>query len=573
MEEKKAPRPFRQLAFLLRSLDGKSYKAYMEIKGAFAFSDFILFIDHVQGDPFAPPSHLRVRVPQKVAKFPPHLLSNRARRVALEDFLIRKFSQALEEVSRKRGTGRSGLFRTTELSPAVLERTAARVTPEWVEVRFFAGLPAKGRRISGKEAEEMLIEDIPWAVHRSLFYSSLDPQEVENHVDTVEDAEAIRAQLPELGIVAFIADGSILPRETGVSERPLPKAVPFLSPPTLAVVVETPHRGKIRGLGIPKGVTLIVGGGYHGKSTLLKALAMGVYPHIPGDGRELVVTDPTAMFVRAEDGRAVACVDISPFISDLPDGTNTRYFSTQNASGSTSQAANIMEALEAGAKVLLFDEDTSATNFLIRDGRMQSLVSKDKEPITPLIDLVKILHKDKGVSSILVMGGSGDYLDVADTVILMDRYRPYDVTKEAREITRRFPTIRNPEAPSGAFSLSSLRIPLPESVKPRGKAKIKAERDWLVYGREEIDLTRVHQIAETGQVRAIGAILMHLAERFLDGKRSLPEVLDRIEKLMDEEGLDAAVRSTAGDYSRPRRFEIAAALNRLRTLKCRVIPL
>ncbi len=557
------------LASLLNSLDGRGYKAYRELeeRGPFSFPGFVLFFDHVQGDPFAPPSHLRVRLSQELAGFPAELFSSPIRRLALEDFLSRRFSAALENLSRRRGTGRSGFFRTIELSPAVLERTSCRVNPNWVELRFFAGLPAAGRRVLGREAREMLLEDIPQAV-QAVRYASLDPRKVSWHVDTVEDGWAIQAQLEGLGLVAFLAEGSILPRESGISERPLKSALPLIPPPPLTVELETPHRGRVRGMGIPRGVTLIVGGGYHGKSTLLRSLALGVYLHIPGDGRELVLAHPATVFIRAEDGRAVEKTDISPFISNLPDGTDTRAFSTQNASGSTSQAANIVEALEVGAKVLLFDEDTSATNFLIRDRRMQALVQKDREPITPLVDQVQKFFRERGVSSILVMGGSGDYLDIADTVIAMDHYRPYEVTAKAREVVASFPNLRLSEA-SGSLSLSTSRIPLPESVRPRGKPRIKAERDWLVYGDEEIDLTRIHQIAEVGQVRAIGTLLRHMSERFLDGRRCLAGALDDLERLMDKEGLEAGVRSLGGDFSRPRRFELAAALNRLRTLRCR----
>ena len=101
-------------------------------------------------------------------------------------------------------------------------------------------------------------------------------------------------------------------------------------------------------MGIRKGITLIVGGGYHGKSTLLKALEAGVYNHIAGDGREFVITDDTAFKLRAEDGRSITGVDISPFIKNLPNKKDTVHFSTEDASGSTSQAANLMEALESG---------------------------------------------------------------------------------------------------------------------------------------------------------------------------------------------------------------------------------
>ncbi len=241
-----------------------------------------------------------------------------------------------------------------------------------------------------------------------------------------------------MGLVAFIANGAILPRESGVSEKPLTQgALPFLAPPSLEIEVELPNQGKIKGLGIKKGITLITGGGFHGKSTLLKALERGIYNHIPGDGREGVVTLESAVKIRAEDGRFIASTDISPFISNLPFNLDTQKFSTPNASGSTSQAANIIEALESKSKLLLLDEDTCATNFMIRDKRMQTLIHKEDEPITPFIDRVKELYTSFGVSTILVLGGCGDYLEVADTVIMMKNYKPLDVTLPAKKIIKR----------------------------------------------------------------------------------------------------------------------------------------
>ncbi len=546
-------RSYKELSSILRRIDGKGYGAYRDIEGVYSFPDFLLYIDHVQPDPFAPPSRIRVRVPQDKALFPKELFETRERKLALEDYLVRRLSRNLKK----------GVFQTIELSPCVLERTSVRVG-DGVEARFFVRLPGFGRRINGKRAEEILLSELPSAVRKSLFFGSIPRKEIEEHVKVIEDAEYIRSRLPELGIVAFVADGSILPRESGISEEPLEGAIPFTSPPSLAVEINTLYRGRVRGMGVPEGVSLIVGGGYHGKSTLLKAIAMGVYPHIPGDGREFVITRRDAVFIRAEDGRSVEMVDISPFISSLPDGTDTRFFSTKNASGSTSEAANIMEAIEMGASLLLFDEDTSATNLLIRDRRMQSLVHKSKEPITPLVDQIKSLHRDFGISSILIMGGSGDYLDVADMVLMMDSYIAKDVTEEAKRVASLHPTGRVKEA-SGFKKPSSPRCPIPETIKLRGK--IKAEKDWLLYGDEEIDLTKLHQIAEVGQVRAIGLIISHLADKFFDGRKDIRRAMDEIEALMDREGLEAGVRSNLGNISRPRKFEIAGALNRMRSLR------
>ena len=200
-----------------------------------------------------------------------------------------------------------------------------------------------------------------------------------------------------------------------------------------------PNNGEITGMGIRKGVTLIVGGGYHGKSTLLNALEYGIYNHIPDDGREFVVTNADAVKIRAEDGRSIQSLNIDPFISNLPFDQDTTEFSTANASGSTSQAANILEALEVGASTLLLDEDTLATNFMIRDIRMKTLIAKEKEPITPFVEHVRSLYEEKGISTVIVMGGSGDYFSLADVVIGMIEYSPHDLTSQAHQIVKENP--------------------------------------------------------------------------------------------------------------------------------------
>jgi predicted ABC-class ATPase len=555
----------------LRRIDGKGYGAYKDLRGGYSFPQYALFIDHVQGDPFAAPSLLRLRLPQSVAHFSPDLFSLRPRRVGLEDYLTRAFGSACRKRRQpNRGSGKSGEIFTASCSQEALERTSCRVTSDFVELRFFLGLPAFGRRIAGRQAEEMFFQDLPAIVSASLLASSLSAAEVRRHVETVEDAQALRAGLAERKLVAFVADGSILPRESGVSDRPLTgDVVAFESPRSLRIDLDGPNCGQLSGLGIPEGVTLIVGGGYHGKSTLLNAIARGVYDHIPDDGREYAVARSDAVKIRAEDGRFIEKVDISPFIGNLPFGQDTQAFSTPNASGSTSQAANIIEALEAGAGFLLLDEDTSATNFMIRDERMQSLVAKEKEPITPLVDTIRALYQERGVSSLLVMGGSGDYFDVADTVIMLDHYRPFDVTEQAKQVAQDHPTSRQVEF-EGHFTDLRSRIPLARGVRAqRGRrVKIRARGEEAIsFGCEQIDLSAVEQIVEQSQVRACGWIIHQAAQRLFDGKRTLPQLLDLIEKELDEKGLEAMLPNLAPDFARPRRHELAAALNRLRTLE------
>lgn len=559
----------------LRRIDRKPYGFYKDIKGWFDFGDFSLNIDYIQPDPFAPPSQAAARVSSEKARIPEDLFNSPIRKLALEDCLTRHFYRQARLIGRgRRGTGHSGRLAMDEPSQEVLMRTALVITSEFIEARFVMGLPARGRTILGKEAREMFFEEIPELVRRTLFFAALDEAVLNKFVDLAEDAEFIRSALVPGRLAAFVGNGSILPRVSGVDDRPLTegRVVPFSSPPELEVEFDCPHRGKIKGMGIPEGVTLIVGGGYHGKSTLLNALEKGVYNHIPGDGREFVISRRDSVKARAEDGRSIEDVDISPFIQNLPLGLDTHSFSSRDASGSTSQAANIMEALEAGAGLILVDEDTSATNFMIRDERMQALVAKEKEPITPFIDKVKQLYTDLQVSTVLVMGGSGDYFDVADTVIMMDEYRPRDVSSAAREIAQNFASRRKFEG-GERFGAVKQRIPLPAAFDPRrGKkeAAISAKSiHSIAFGTHFIDLSQVEQLVDISQTRAIGDIIYYLLRKYMDGEKSLSTLLDLVEKDLDEKGLDVVCPHLRGDYARPRRFEVAAAINRLRTLKCR----
>jgi predicted ABC-class ATPase len=556
---------------LLRRIDGKGYKAYGDLAGAYDFDEYLLFVDHVQGDPFAAPSRVRVQVPQKIAGFPEWTFRSKGREMAARDFLTRRFHDASRRFcGGRRGSGTSGSIAIDRPGQEVLERTSAFVNGSHVEARFVMGLPAFGRTVAGGLAGSMFFDEIPQIVRASLYWRNVDAPALETHVSVAEDAIHLREQLGGLGLVAFVADGAVLPRASGVDPRPLTagRVVPFQSPDSLRVEIRLPNRGTIVGMGIPEGVTLIVGGGYHGKSTLLRALELGVYEHVPGDGREFVVTNRNTVKIRAEDGRRIEKVDISPFIANLPFGQDTRAFCTEDASGSTSQGANIIESLELGTEVLLIDEDTSATNFMIRDHRMQELVSKDKEPITPFIDKVKQLHRDCGVSTILVIGGSGDYFDVADHVVCMVDYRPFDATAEARAIAQRHRAERQTEG-GPYFGSITRRVPLTRSFDPsRGKREVKISPKGMhsiSYGYNVIDLGAVEQLVDGSQTRAIGDAI-HYATGYMDGKRTLREVVDAVAQDVEEKGLDVLRPGYTGDYAAFRKLELGAAMNRLRTL-------
>ncbi|MEW6244136.1 MAG: ABC-ATPase domain-containing protein [Bacillota bacterium] len=555
---------------LLR-IDGKGYPAYKDIKGAYDFGNYILYIDHVQGDPFAAPSRIRLRTAG--TDFPREFSSNWSRRIACEDYITRALGKAISRISRgHRGSGRSGAIFCMRCGQQVLERTSVRLTEHWVEARLRVGLPADGRRVLGRQARDMFFSEIQEIASSCLFYAALDKRALQRAADLYEDQEAVREALDRLGLVAFVADGAVLARESGVSDLPMSRerAVAFKTPDTLRVTINTPHSGPVTGMGIPRGVTIIVGGGYHGKSTLLRALERGVYNHIPGDGREMVITERSATKVRAEDGRRIEKVDISPFINGLPSGEDTTVFCTENASGSTSQAANIMEALEAGAKTLLMDEDTCATNFMIRDEYMQRLVSDDKEPITPFLCRVRELYETLGVSTVLVMGGSGLYLGVADTVIMCENYRVLDVSAQARRIGEEVP---NPGRRVRGRPLvrPAGRIPLPESFNPyRGrKVKITERGGNMVFGEQEVVLSCIEQIVDPGQVRALGDLIHYLSENMFDGRTSLSEGIFKAYKEMERSGLEMLSPFSApeGDYAMPRPEDVLYAISRMRSLK------
>ena len=430
-------------------------------------------------------------------------------------------------------------------------------------------LPARGRSIQGHEASRIISRDLTREMAAALDLTGERAERLVAHVAALEDHRALSEVVRERGWVSFLADGSLLPRRSGVSDEPMRAgAVALRAPDSLAATVELPHAGRVRGTVVGPGVTLVVGGGYHGKSTLLNAIERGVYPHVPGDGRELVATAPDAVKVRAADGRAVTGVELTPFIAHLPGGRDTGAFATQNASGSTSQAASLMESIEAGASAILLDEDTSATNLLIRDARMRTLVAAEREPITPLVDRVGALAADLGVSTVLVMGGSGDYLDVADRVLLMDSYVLHDATESARAVAAAQP--REATALAG-FDEPTSRVPLPAPARTRrGPVRTRAHgTTGLTLDREDVDVSDVAGIVDPGQAEAIAWALRALLEQRFDGESTLRTCLSDLEALLDDEGLDALqdVGARPAFLVRPRMVDVAAAVNRYRRLE------
>ena len=560
---------------LLHSVHRKSYPAYKSLKGSYQFDNYILSIDHVQGDPFASPSHISVRISHKTAGFPREYYSDHVTRITLSDYLTRQFEKQVSHYTfRAKGSGKSGLISVSHCGQEILERTACEITEKGITARFFIGFPANGRTINATELEKILFDFLPVCVQKAFLYRNINHKELEQTIFLAEEQTYIRSQLAKRNLVAFVADGSILPRESGISSRPMKVSIPFTSPESLRVTMDLPHKGKISGMGIPEGITLIVGGGYHGKSTLLNALELGVYNHISGDGREYVITDETALKLRSEDGRFIKDVDISLFINDLPNKKDTRCFSTEDASGSTSQAAGIVEGMEAGSRVFLLDEDTSATNFMVRDTFMQEVISREKEPITPFLERAEDLYKKAGISTILVAGSSGAFFHIADTIIQMDSYHPVDISEKVRALCGKYPL--NPvKAPEFRFP-ESHRIMQKQTpaVRSHGRnadrpeqLKIKVHgKDGFLIGKQDVDLRYVEQLIDPEQTAALGLLLKYTIEKLADGTRTIDDIVKYLADQLKHKGLSFLSEGSyiPCGYAMPRIQEIYSCFNRYR---------
>ena len=557
----------------LESIHRKSYPAYKSLRGSYTFGDFVLSIDHVQGDPFAAPSSLHVELPLKKAGFPEKYLEKRHTKTALEDLILRSFSKALDQYSFKaKGSGKSGLISTSRPGPEIMRRTAVEFNNIALLVRFEVGFPANGRTINAQELEKILLEFLPQIVKTCLFYQSWEKAKIQACYELAENQQRIREVLEERKLVAFCANGSILPRKSGVSSQPLKDAIEFQSPESMEISIDLPFGNSIRGMGIPEGVTLIIGGGYHGKSTLLQALEQGVYNHVKGDGREYVITRADALKLRAEDGRAVSHLDLSLFIHDLPNGKDTHCFSTEDASGSTSQAAGVLEGMEAVTSCFLIDEDTSATNFLVRDAFMQRVVSGDQEPITPFIARVRDLYEKVGISTILVAGSSGAFFHVADTIIQMDAYRPKNVKMSVEALLPEYPPAdlcSNAEP----FTLPTEKrmFVMERKIKRYGRGEREERIKTKVMGTDGfsiehniVDLRYVEQLIDTEQTAALAAILKHIVKK---GSicMEMQELVAEINTLLKKKGMAAFVEGALScGYAYPRKEEIYLMLNRFR---------
>lgn len=573
-----------ELRTLLRSIDHKGYPNYKQTAGSYRFGKFDLYIDHVQGDPFASPSAVHVEVTHAQAQFPVgYYRDNAVARIALQDHLTRLLSSQFEQYNFKaKGSGKSGLISITRCGQEVLERSACQITDEKIIMRFYVGFPAFGRTINAGELEKILFEFLPKCVDNSMHYVNLNKRKVESAVFLAEDQHALREILRKEHLVSFVANDAVLPRKSGVSNLPMSDSVPFVSPASMERTFTLPHRGEITGMAVPEGITLIVGGGYHGKSTLLSAIQQGVYNHIEGDGREFVITDDTAIKLRAEDGRSIRNVDISMFINDLPNKKDTTAFTTEDASGSTSQAAGVVEGIEAGTRLFLIDEDTSATNFMVRDEFMQQVISREKEPITPFLERAKDIYEKSGISTILVAGSSGAFFYIADYILQMDCYHAVDITTDVKKLCD------NHTAPR--IQAPNYRVPDFKRVLPahRGSSRRESGRDRggrqesggnrhehmkvksfglesFSLDKESVNVRYLEQLVDTEQTTALAYLMRDILENRLDGKMTVQQIVGCVMQKLDTEGF----APLCGSYipcglAKPRVQELFACLNRYR---------
>lgn len=556
---------------LLIRIDHRGYPAYKDTKGKYQFDQYILSIDHVQGDPFASPSKVSLLVPGKIAGFGKECYETKERRIAFQDYLLRRMSLKVKDFSFKaKGSGKSGLIGISHPGQEILERSACTVNPANgdVEVRMEIGFPANGRTINAGELIKILFDFLPLCVRQTLLSASCPKASLEKVLFLADDQKAIREALKEKELVAFVANGAVLPRKSGVSSLPMKEAVPFESPASMEVTLALPHKGSLSGMGIKKGVTLIVGGGYHGKSTLLEALMSGVYNHIAGDGREYVITDDTAMKLRAEDGRSIQKADISMFIRNLPNGRDTTAFYTEDASGSTSQAANTIEAMEAGTKLFLIDEDTSATNFMIRDDLMQRVVSRDAEPIIPFIDRIRELYDSYGISTILVAGSCGSYFHKSDRIVQMKKYAPVEITAFAKKEAENYPYLTG-EVPAASAPDFRRIVKRDDAFARENRIKMRTDgTDGFSINKTEVDLRYVEQLVDSEQLTALSHMLKSMKLHDFDGKKTLQDAVAGIYKRIETKGFSvfAGGDYLPGNLAMPRPQELYAAINRCREL-------
>lgn len=564
----------------IRTLNGKNYGLYKSLADKpWDFGDFVLDFLHVQGDPFAPASRVVVRAKLSALGYAPEWGSDFEHRLALSDFLYRRLGRLVQE--RYPGKDAAVVFNTA--GPEMLVRNSLWIDNGELRACLQVRLPGEGRKIQAEEAAEILTMVLPDLVSAGLYCDKAALPALQEYYRVLAERKAILAELDARGLCAFVPDGAVLPRASGLSEMPLEGAVKFEAPEEMAVTLSVCGR-EIRGMGIPKGITVITGGAFHGKSTLLQALIRAVFPHVPGDGREGIVVDETALRVGVEDGRSVRGTDLSMFVRDLPGGIGTKDFNTLSASGSTSEAANLLEAMEAGARTFFIDEDSSAVNFLIRDVRVRKLLGDEREPLIPLTDRIRGLAS-AGMSFVLVAGACGDYLDIADNIIVMANYRAECAkftacagqgrSKPAEAVPAAAPSA--PAAMPTTRPFAAYMQPLQKSVRPASaverQVKVKLSGDFLLQiGFLVADTSRLLTLVDKQQRLGAGFMMLNMLQNAAsnsDGEagvagESVAAVAQKLCDSIRNVGFRNLPQGMSREMSLPRAVDIACVAFRLR---------
>jgi predicted ABC-class ATPase len=560
---------------LLGELDGQPYPEYGQLVGDFDFSRYVIKCTKIDllGDEEDHPV-FSVRIPQTIAEIPEYLFDSPVRRTAMEDLLLRRLSANIDAIANydHNGIARRHIHAASP-NQKILPRNALLLTKEYIEVYIQVTLPVQHAivdgvsvvTIDGEMAQHIFFDDLPEIIGNSLFYCNVDAADADLFVNNMEDSDRLRQHLGASGQVAFVAEGALLSRVTGEDLPDYERLSPVEIDESLIEEVEVPHSGAVRGFGIPSGLTLILGESNSGRVDLSDAIAQGIYNHIPGDGREHIVTVADAVAIQSEVGRSIQQVDISAFASALPGGGDTASYSTRSAGSFTSQAASTVEALEAGARVLLFDEHTSSSTFLSADTRVSSLLGESSR--NTLAARARQMVDELGVS-IVVAGSSlvAEFIPIADKILKVEDFRISDITEEAKALDIVPSSVANDNVNLGSM-LSRSRWVMPSSIDPSiGREDLVIltdDADYLQFGRSLVELGAIKQIANADQARAIGFVFYYAKLRYMDEGYPIREILDLVDRDLSNEGLNTLVRDLRGDLARPRRYEVAAALNRL----------
>jgi predicted ABC-class ATPase len=556
---------------IIEGIDGRSREEFAKLVGDFDFSRYVVKIGRLRPDGRSFP--LSVRVPQIIAGFPEEIFETPIRRMALEDYLIRNLATAIEEISSFDEEGVA--YRNIEIATPgqkILPRTSMLVSDEYIETHLAVRLPLRDELIDGEKLEDIFFEELQELVVSTLIYCNLDYDELSSFLDIMEDAGRIRQLLASQGLISFVGEGSLLKREPFTDDVDLFQA-PLMIDEKLKTSIDVPNAGTVSGLGIKDGITLIIGDEYSGRCDLIAAISAGIYNHVPGDGREFVASMPDTVYISEEPGRSVQKVDISPFVISEDEGFAE--FSSDAADGFESEAAALVENIEVGARILLFDESTSSPAFLAGDERIGGLISGGDPRTVPLAARARQLTEEIGAA--LVVAGNRNisaFIPVADTILLIEDYTVSDITEQAKALG--IAEIKVEESTRGFQELADRkRWVVPSSIDPSlGKedAHIVAyEKQLLEFGRNLIDLSVIEQLADSDQTRTIGQVLYYLKLRYLGESNSLNSLLDYVDRDLSTEGLACLSPEFRSDLARPRRYEIAAALNRLPSFRVATI--